>query len=88
MRSKLLLCAMAYSLGAAAAPSMAAAASAVAPAPQPASGGSYVNADGSYPSYQAFIRELDGVPCGIECTRSIEERSGYFGLAPHQLKRQ
>ncbi|MGB9187454.1 MAG: hypothetical protein ACLQLT_02320 [Methylovirgula sp.] len=47
-----------------------------------------MNADGSYPSYQAFIRELDGVPCGIECTRSIEERSGYFGLAPHQLKRQ
>lgn len=86
MRSKLLLCAMACSLGAAAAPSMAAAASAVASAPQPASGGSYVNADGSYPSYQAFIRELDGVPCGIECTRSAEQRSGYFAPAPQHFE--
>ncbi len=84
MRSKLLLWAIACSLAAAAAPSMAAAASPVGPAPQ--SGGSYVNADGSYPSYQAFIRELDGVPCGIECTRSAEQRSGYFALAPQHVK--
>lgn len=38
---------------------------------QPPSGGSYVNPDGSYPSYEAFSRDLNGTPCGIACTHQL-----------------
>ncbi len=71
-------------LGAAWTPSMALAAG------QPMSGSSYVNADGSYPAYWAFSRDLDGVPCGIECSRNLaaERQPSFFALAPHHLKRQ
>lgn len=45
----------------------------------PAPSFSYQNPDGSYDSYSDFIRDLRGIPCGIECTQRAEVR---WGLAP------
>jgi uncharacterized membrane protein len=84
MKSKLLLWALLAALGAALAPSMAFA------------GASYVNPDGSYPSYDAFIRNLDGTPCGITCSARLaqerqqaataQSRSGYYAIAPEHYR--
>lgn len=39
----------------------------------------YQGPDGSYDSYTDFISALNGIPCGIECTRRAEER---WGMVP------
>ncbi|MHB8886612.1 MAG: hypothetical protein ACYC5H_16315 [Methylovirgula sp.] len=54
---------------------------------QPAYTNPYENPDRSYPSYTDFSRELNGVPCGIECTQAAEHRdAGYYALAPRHYR--
>jgi hypothetical protein len=65
MARKLLLCAATCALSLAALPSMALAAESNWTVSQ------YVNPDGSYSSYGDYSRDLDGVPCGIECSRNL-----------------
>ncbi len=49
----------------------------------------YQNPDGSYPSYNDFNRDLNGIPCGIRCTQRSESRwnefsdpKAYYGAFP------
>jgi hypothetical protein len=41
----------------------------------------YQNPDGSYPSLSNFVRDIEGVPCGIECEKDADRR---WGLRPAQ----
>jgi hypothetical protein len=34
----------------------------------------YQDPDGTYPSEANFVRDLRGIPCGINCTREAEAR--------------
>jgi hypothetical protein len=34
----------------------------------------YQNLNGTYPSLSDFVRDLNGTPCGIECTAHAERR--------------
>lgn len=50
--------------------------------PQPLAANPYENPDGTYRSYTAFDRELEGVPCGIECWRRAERAWSHFPRSP------
>jgi hypothetical protein len=34
----------------------------------------YQDPDGTYPSEADFVRDLRGIPCGVNCTRAAEVR--------------
>jgi hypothetical protein len=46
----------------------------------------YQNPDGTYPSLSNFTRDIEGTPCGIECTAEAHHRWGVASQAearPH-----
>jgi hypothetical protein len=50
--------------------------------PNPQAVSQYQNPDGSYRSLADYVRDVEGTPCGMECTR-VSQRSArdYYGRA-------
>lgn len=44
----------------------------------------YQNPDGSYPSLSNFVRDINGVPCGVECEADADRR---WGVRPQRNDR-
>lgn len=36
--------------------------------------GAYQGPDGGYASLSGYVRDVEGIPCGIKCTRAAQQR--------------